>query len=338
VALEWSPNGRKVSALGIAAAVHEARGLQAAARAWRTVSGAQDPPTSIEQVLSPKGRRPSKSSVFRLTWAGPQGASVIVKHSRRASMVVERFVYEQVLPLLPVDAPGLYGFLDDDDGYWLFLEEVVGEPFREGDPGDARLAAEWLAILHTGTTRMEHLANLQDRGPDHYLQELRSARNSLLARLSHPQTKSAELRPLVRHLDGLEAGWDQIQHACSAAPRSLVHGDFTSKNVLVQDEDGHAALVVMDWGSCGWGPPAPDLPVADIAHYRRAVRQTWPELDVPVLEEMAVIGSIFRTIAWVERTVTALDHRWHERAMRRMAHYTGELARLRSLMEQDRTR
>ncbi|MEE4349128.1 MAG: phosphotransferase [Pacificimonas sp.] len=44
-----------------------------------------------------------------------------------------------------------------------------------------------------------------------------------------------------------------------AGARSLTHGDFRPDNMLFGGEAGGAPLLVVDWQSFGWGPPAADV-------------------------------------------------------------------------------
>ena len=106
--------------------------------AWLAAGAHRARPSDIECLKD--GR---KSSVYRLTGAGPRGGGVVAKRCLRESALVERAVYERVLPSLQLTRPEYFGLGDDpDDEYcWLFLEDAGGQAFVHGDAGQRRLAA-----------------------------------------------------------------------------------------------------------------------------------------------------------------------------------------------------
>jgi len=122
-----------------------------AACAWRELGGRRAEPEGVE-ILTLK----PKSAVFRLCGAGPKGASVIAKRCAGGGGSVERTIYEDVLPRLPLVRLEYHGFVTDDEaGHdWLFLGDAGEAPFLPNDPEHQRLAAEWLATRH-GAARID---------------------------------------------------------------------------------------------------------------------------------------------------------------------------------------
>src|SRR2546425_763438 len=94
-----------------------------AAAAWTAFGAGAAEPESIEGLRNGK-----KAGTYRLVGAGPAGESIIAQRSPVARAVIERVVYEQILPRLPVTAPRYYGSgADGRDFVWFFLEDVGEE-------------------------------------------------------------------------------------------------------------------------------------------------------------------------------------------------------------------
>ena len=152
-----------------------------AVEAWRKLQPASAGPESI-QVL----RERMSSATYRLIGVVPGGATLIAKRCRAAWASVERRVYAEVLPHLPVTSPRYYGSVEGADGRcWLFLEDVGDERYVTSDEEQCALAGRWLGRMHTSTTMRADAAaaaaRLPDGGPDRYLQHLRSAREQICA-------------------------------------------------------------------------------------------------------------------------------------------------------------
>jgi hypothetical protein len=59
---------------------------------------------------------------------GPAGAAIIAKRSRQGPALVERTVYQEILPHLPVSGLRYYGCVEEPGGLfaWLLLEDAGG--------------------------------------------------------------------------------------------------------------------------------------------------------------------------------------------------------------------
>ena len=82
-----------------------------AMRAWCELQRAWIEPGRIEAL-----RVEQKAATYRLNGVGPSGASVIAKRCRTATARVERMIYTQFLPRVPVPGLACYGFLQRDFG------------------------------------------------------------------------------------------------------------------------------------------------------------------------------------------------------------------------------
>jgi hypothetical protein len=282
-----------------------------------------------------------KTAIFRLTGAGPGGTAVIAKRCRQATVRVERTVYEEVLPQLPMTAPRLYGAVEEDGGLcWLFLEDVGGELYSPLAEGHRALAGRWLGLLHTSAARVAGAARLPDRRPGHYLGHLRAARDAAERGLGNPTLAAddaAELGRIAAQCDALEARWGEVEALGARLPPTLVHGDLVVKNVRVRDGPAGAALLPFDWEKAGWGVPAADLAQLvfapkisclspDLASYGSVLREAWPDLSDQDIRRLADLGRVFRLLAMMSWIGWSLAYEGGGKALGNMRIYRTEVA------------
>src|SRR3990170_4792641 len=158
-----------------------------AARAWARISVGL---SNLRAVVPVERRQVSlrKSSVYRLEGVGESGAAVIAKKCRRQYGLLERTIYELVLPNLSVSYPRFLGMAGDDDeiSCWLFIEDAGNEAYSPLHSTHRTMAGRWLGALHASTTSLPSDLPLPDRGPVHYLRHLRSARDTIRENLNNP--------------------------------------------------------------------------------------------------------------------------------------------------------
>jgi thiamine kinase-like enzyme len=304
-------------------------------KAWSALAPGRAPPERIDVL-----RRKKKSAVYRLTGAGPGGSAVVAKRCRPESAAVERTIYEEVLPQLALRSLEYFGTMEEPGGEctWLFLEDAGGLDCAPCLEEHARLTARWLGRLHTGTVRSSAAARLPDRGPDHYLDHLRRARESILGTLANPLLHPGDralLRAIVAQCDLLEARWSRILDSCERMPRALVHGDLVLRNMRVRDGAAGSALLVYDWETAGWGAPAADLsqlPIKlpappDLSLYWETVRESWPGLRLDDMRRLAEVGSLFRLLAMIRWEGEELQYQSVQKAMGSLRIYQAEMTR-----------
>src|SRR5438477_3023837 len=233
-----------------------------AVKAWSQLEPERVEPESIE-VLKFK-RLESKSAVYRLNGVAPDGSTVIAKRCCSLTAAVERIIYEEFLPQLPLPAVRYYGHVDEPGGEfcWLFLENAGGLEYSPRDAGHRSLAARWLASLHAAAVGDGLETRLPARNANYYLQLLRSTRDRLGEHFSNPELFAAEvetLRNVSSQFDAIEAHWPELRDPCEGLPPTLVHGDFVAKNVRLRADSNGPAFLVFDWEYAGWGVPATDL-------------------------------------------------------------------------------
>jgi hypothetical protein len=242
-----------------------------AVRAWAALCPARVQPQRIDIL---KGRKQTaRRSTYRLVGVGPDGSDVIAKRYQQAKALLERSIYEQVLPRLPVPTVRYYGYVNAADGVsgWVFLEDIGNERYSPLVEEHRRLAGQWLGLFHTAGAHVGRLRGLPELGPDYYRQHVCAACRRLVISLENPALGEADrdvLGSLLHGCEQLASGWEKIQSACDRMPRTLVHGDFAAKNIHIRYGAGGGAgggvgsglaLLPFDWGQAGWGMPAIDL-------------------------------------------------------------------------------
>ena len=290
-----------------------------AVQAWQTLGGRC--PARLELL-----RRRAKSVVYRLPGVGRDGTDVIAKQCLWQIALDERAVYD-VLRELPSLGLAYYGFYPEParEFGWLFVEDAGGTPWDPEDAEQRRLAARWLAGLHTASSRTDHSTRLPDRGPGWFHCHLHAAAERIAASFGNPALAS-EARPVLddtlRLLAAVEACWPEVENACAEMPRALVHGDFAERNARIREEGGVPRVFAFDWEIAGWGLPAVDLPNISLSAYAEAVRSDWPGLDLAALGRLAQLGQLLRGgVAAVSWASESLVTRWPHGAVRNLVHY-----------------
>jgi len=297
-----------------------------AVRAWNVLRPECRAPESIAIL-----KQEIKSAIYRLDGVGPGGAAVVAKRCLTATALTELAIYEEVLPHLPMPSLRCHGFVADQDSRfrWLFVEDAGEEPFSPLQAGHRALAASWLGLLHTSAATVPAAARLPDRGPGHYLEHLRLARDDILRNFGNPALTAghrATLKSILSEFDSLEPGWDRIEGLCDGMPRTLVHGDLNEKNIRIRATPAGAVLLPFDWETAGWGVPAADLvKCPDTVLYGSLVREHWPTVRHEEVQRMANAGTIFRSIAAIHWETPHLDYEWVEWPVRRMRGYRTKL-------------
>lgn len=275
---------------------------QEATLAWKSLG--EPPPASVE--LWREASR-SKPAIYRLTFGRSRRPSVYAKRSRKNDMALERAMYQEILPRLPVTVPRYFGSCRADDGStWTFFENL-GDRRPTGSAGHRVLTAQWLGLLHRSAAADGAAARLPDGGPSRYLSHLRVGRDGILRNLGNPALTvedRAVLRAHLDQLDALESHWPQVEQACAGLPLTLVHGDFRAKNVRLRTAAGTTSVFALDWEMAGWGIPAGDLagawgPGMTLEVDARAYQKTVEEmgLDEAAVHRLAILGRIFQALS-----------------------------------------
>ncbi len=286
-----------------------------AVRAWRRISKAGPAPHAVESL-----KETSRSSVYRLI-----GVGVIAKRAKVATALVERTVYEDILPSLPISAPRFDGFLREENPAfcWLFLEDSGGAECSFENPAHRALASRWIAQLHVSAARDAAPAGLPSRSLDHYIAEMQKARSAIRENLWNPSLTAADradLETLIGLCDRLDSQWTRIAEQCANIPATLVHNDFCSKNAHIRPGSNGPSLHVLDWEYAGWGLPATDLGDLDLEAYIRVTGT-----DRPKLERLASLGRLLRCISSIKWATTHLAYETAEKGMKKLRLYPADM-------------
>ena len=280
-----------------------------ALKAW---SQLQAEPVETGEISVLKQRL--KSTIYRIKILEPRPFSIVAKYCQRRVAAHERFIYEQILPKVPVSSPYYHGFVKGRDDYdWLFLEYVEGERYSWRCEGLAALAGRWLGLLHAFTNRIAAEARLPELGSAYYLALLRGAREKLrrnLELLDLPPEDLAVIQAVISQCDFLESHWNQVEGWCESMPRTLLHGDFKPKNIIVRASCEGPVLVPFDWEASGWGVPAEDIAYVNLAAYHAVVKGHWPDLSMQDLEYMKTVGTILRGLSEIFWESVKFEPHW----------------------------
>ncbi len=290
-----------------------------AVHAWSTI--APDAPTPETIHVLRRGRK--KAAIYRLLDAAPGGeAHLIAQRAPLSKALIERTVYRDILPRLPVPAPRFYGFLEDGPEFaWLFLEDAGDDRYDPADPAHRALGGGWLAQMHTMATGVAAARSLPEAGPVRYHRHLVAGRCTIQTHLTNPALAAEErdtLHAIVSDLDRTEGAWTRIEAECAAFPQTLVHGDFRRKNVYVRNGPQGVELLPIDWETAGWGVPAIDLVRIDLEAYYTVTQAIWPDVRFEQVSRLAVVGRILSQLAaidWVSPQLGYDDHLYIIRPM-----------------------
>jgi aminoglycoside phosphotransferase (APT) family kinase protein len=275
--------------------------------AWRAFQPQRERALRIEVL-----REHGVTGVYRLVGAGAESGTVIAKRLPSAKAAPERTMYERVLPHLPVTSPRYHGTLAGEGSAaatWLFLEDVGGQRYSDTDPDHLALTARWVARMHESASTLAAARHLPDGGPGRYHQHLIAAAEKVARRLSGPDLASEDVTLLHRVADrvgGVLAHWSEVEELSAGLPATVVHGDFRPKNVYLRPAGSGIACYPIDWETAGWGVPAADLTRIDTTVYWSVAREWREGLTLDMVNRLAQIGQVFRTIAAIDWECTSL--------------------------------
>jgi ATP-binding cassette, subfamily B, bacterial len=299
--------------------------------AWRTIAPAGPPVDRVDRL-----RAREKDEFYRLALRNG-AASVIAKRGRSEALLLERTIYESILPRLPPPVLRYFGFVADGDEKfaWLFIEDAGDEPCLLAEHGS--LVARWLGTLHGGAAEFDLASSLPERGPGHYLERLRAARAAIIDNFDNPALCADErntLRTIVLSCELIESSWGGVEAICADLPRTLVHGDLTGRNLRLRSGEAGPAIVALDWECSGFGVPAADLyqfavdaTREDVSRYLSTTSEFARGIDKDELRALVLVGNGFRLIASVDWVTPHLRYSWPERATATLRCYAEPLRR-----------
>lgn len=161
-------------------------------------------------------------------------------HGHRGGVAYEATVYERVLESSAATTPRFHGSYEEDGLTALFVEYLEGcTRLKHTDPPALDLAARWLGAFHR-----EHEA----------------ASDGTLIRHDHAYhlvraERARELEETPSWFGRVCDAYERLLPEILALPITVVHGEYTVKNVLVRD----GRVYPVDWQSAGIGIGEADL-------------------------------------------------------------------------------
>lgn len=292
--------------------------------ALKRICPASAPPASIEVLKA----EIYKSAVYRLKGVAGAGGPIIVKRIDIGELSGEARIYIDVFPALSFPVVDCYGYIEEFNcDSWLFLEDAGGLRYSPENPAHCPFAIRWMACLYYTPSKV--FSNLWDTGPAYFHSVLREARQGVRSGLAHPSIKDSCIGPfeaLLDHLDIIENGWAHVEQACSGIQQTLVHGDFSPKNMRVRGTGDDARILALDWETAGAGTPAVDIAkipkgLTGQRTYFEILREVWRTLTWENAERLHRIGEIFLLHYYIQWASPSFKRAWIERAQRKMLIY-----------------
>jgi ATP-binding cassette subfamily B protein len=293
--------------------------------AWRTIAPAT---MRVEHVDCLQAK--TKAQIYRLAF-GNGAPGVIAKRGRSDMLLVERAIYDSVLPLLPHAALLCFGFvIDEDEEFaWLFIEDAGDDRCSLAEHGS--VAARWLGTLHGAAAELDPPPSLPERGPGQYLEHLRAGRTTILGCFDNPALRADDkemLQALISICHLIESSWSAVEAICANLPRTLVHGDLVARNLRLRRDQAGPAIVAFDWEWSGWGVPAADFHLlardvtsTDLVSYRSAMSEYTRALGEDQIRLLASVGNGFRLLASMDWVAPHLHYAWPQVGMRKLRAY-----------------
>lgn len=310
--------------------------------AWFQIDGNRPIPSKVEHIYGKLRKKP----VFRLHDVEAGNRSIIAKRCYTATGKIEDSIYRKILPTLGFPAPCYFGLIAEDEKYsWLFFEDLGEIPFLYDNSKHRDAASRWLGRLHSEATQLPKSIKLESRGPGYYFNHLHAGRSKILKNMDNPsfgEDNCSLLLEIVKLLDLIASGWDNISSACDDMPKTFVHGGIKPLNMLVREEREELIVYFIDWEVAGWGVPAPDLAprsqypngLINAKIYLQYVNDQWPGMKLKDIKRMAATGYFFRRLAATDWATSSFS-RYPEGALRLLEIYLKDLTKSMSLKPWD---
>jgi aminoglycoside phosphotransferase (APT) family kinase protein len=167
----------------------------------------------------------------------------------------ELHVYRDLLAGAGLGTPEYYGSLWDEAAgrRWLLLEFLEGVQLRDCGFDAWIPSAAWLARLHA---RFENRAAELERS----LLLIRHDEDYFLSKADGALRNTREFSSKsMRRAVNLLAGYEELASEMTSQPRTLVHGNFRSKNVMIEQSASGIRVAPVDWEVAAIGSPLYDL-------------------------------------------------------------------------------
>lgn len=163
-------------------------------------------------------------------------------------------VYRRILSRTGLGTPQLYSVRWEParGTYWLFLEDIGGSRLRDSRNYKRWVpAASWAARFHAKTRNLP--AAVTDFLPAYDYKHYQRCAKKVRSILSDLQPRDRRLvEPALNHFVR-RLKW------FAALPRTVIHGQYFGKNIMLRPRNHDEPLAVIDWETAALGPGAYDL-------------------------------------------------------------------------------
>jgi aminoglycoside/choline kinase family phosphotransferase len=177
-------------------------------------------------------------------------------------------VYRQILSRVDLGTPQLYAVRWEPDSgiYWIFLEDIGTSRLRDCR-NYARWvpAARWAARFHTAVRNLQQseLSFLPGWDLAHYRRCAERIREILPELIPSDRTLvSQALEYYISRIDWF-----------AALPKTVIHGQFFGKNIMLRARRGDRVLAVIDWETAALGPGGFDVVSVSSGRWTASQRQ-----------------------------------------------------------------
>ena len=203
----------------------------------------------------------------------PQNQIAPVRKVRNNSLspsYQELRVYKRILSRVNLGTPQLYSVRWEPARrtYWLFLEDIGGSRLRDSRNYQRWVSASrWAARFHSRTRNL--LASITNFLPVYDFKRYQRCAKRVRSILPDLQPSDRRLvEPALSHyVDRME--W------FAALPRTVIHGQYFGKNIMLRPRNHEQPLAVIDWETAALGPGTYDLVSVSCggwtAHQRRVM-------------------------------------------------------------------
>lgn len=268
-----------------------------------------------------------------LTWKmevpGNKSIELIAKLNEMDGALMEHVIYTNILPGLGLNALECFGMVEDESNEfaWIFMEHAGHNRYNAYIGEHVKLATEWLSVLHGSQIRPELLKFFEECSDQHYAASLKGARSYIEGSMYNPVLSSGQQETLsytLGLLDIVEKKWTVVREMCSTVPKCLIHGDFLSKNLRIDNGGEAYRLKVIDWDAACLGFPFLDIaeallptsdqvsshPKHDMSSYITSSTDWWPGINERTLKRMLGIGQIFWALDCIYGDAEGLKYNW----------------------------
>jgi hypothetical protein len=208
-----------------------------AIKAWRVLQPGRVEFQGIE--ILEKNR---KSAIYRIPGIGQGGSAVIAKQCSYESARVERTIYEAIPPIcrcLASITTASCGLTSSGAGSSSKMSARKDIAADRGTSRACRAVARYHARIGSAPCRCIPAARPRTQ-PLLGTPPIGACCAGEGRRRAHAELDDRSLlESIVSHCDLLKGHWRKVEQWCEPVPRTLVHGDFVRKNVVVRPRAPH---------------------------------------------------------------------------------------------------